>query len=87
MEPGIPPVGIEVVALAVLQADLERLAGLPVESGRHLVLADEPQAFATAVIDLLFSHSTREAMGRAAAKLVREKFDWSVVIPEVEAAY
>jgi len=61
--------------------------GLPVTSGQHLILADDPQAFAQAIVDLLLDENARQAMGQAAAQLVQEQFDWSAVIPTVESAY
>jgi sugar transferase (PEP-CTERM/EpsH1 system associated) len=61
--------------------------GIPVEDGRHLLLADEPESFARAVVDLLEDAPRREAFGEQGAMLVAEHFDWPGIIPRVEAAY
>jgi sugar transferase (PEP-CTERM/EpsH1 system associated) len=61
--------------------------GIPVEDGRHLLLADSPEAFAGAVVDLLGDTPRRESLGAQGAVLVSERFDWPGIIPRVEAAY
>jgi sugar transferase (PEP-CTERM/EpsH1 system associated) len=61
--------------------------GIPVEDGRHLLLADTPGAFAGAVIDLLGDAPRRESLGAQGAALVSEQFDWPGIIPRVEAVY
>ena len=48
--------------------------GLPVEHGRHLILADEPGEFAGAVASLLDDPARRSALGRSALHLVTERF-------------
>lgn len=60
--------------------------GLPVVHDRHLLIADEPQAFADAVVRLLQDHSCRQRLGRAARELVATRFDWAVVAAELETA-
>jgi glycosyltransferase involved in cell wall biosynthesis len=60
--------------------------GLPVVYGQHLIIADEPQAFADAVVRLLHDTSERQRLGRCARELVTSRFDWSVVAEELEAA-
>lgn len=51
--------------------------GLPVIHGEDLVLADDPAAFAAAVIDLLQHPERATAMGRHAAERVRREFSWA----------
>lgn len=53
--------------------------GLPLVNGRHLVLADEPAAFANAIVDLLRDPERRRGLGAAAKALVVERYDWSAV--------
>jgi sugar transferase (PEP-CTERM/EpsH1 system associated) len=53
--------------------------GLPVVDGEHLVLADEPEAFAQACIALLNDPARSESMGNAADSYVREHFGWDGV--------
>jgi len=60
--------------------------GLPVTSGEHLMLADEPRAFARSVVRLLRDVPRRRQLEHAARALVVERYDWSAVAGEMEAA-
>jgi glycosyltransferase involved in cell wall biosynthesis len=60
--------------------------GLPVIDGTHVRLADEPQAFADAVIELLRDVDRRRALETAARALVLERYDWSAVAGQLEHA-
>jgi glycosyltransferase involved in cell wall biosynthesis len=60
--------------------------GLPVADGEHLLLADEPKAFASAVIDLLRDGERRARLETAARALVLERYDWSAVAGSLEDA-
>lgn len=61
--------------------------GIDVREGEHLMLADSPDAFAQAVLTLLYDKVRRKDIGAKAARLVRQRYDWSAIIPHVEAAY
>jgi len=50
-------------------------------------LADSPEAFAQAVASLLTDPDQRAALGEQAYQHVRAHYDWSVIIPKVEAVY
>lgn len=58
--------------------------GLPVASGVHLLVADEPHAFARAVVSLMRDVERRRALEAAARGLVVERYDWSAVAGELE---
>jgi len=60
--------------------------GLPVVDDRHLAIADDPQAFADAVIRVLNDNPYRQRLGRSACELVTSRFDWSVVASDLESA-
>jgi glycosyltransferase involved in cell wall biosynthesis len=60
--------------------------GLPVNDGEHLVLADEPAAFAASVVQLMRDVDRRRMLERAARKLVLDRYDWSAVAGELEHA-
>jgi sugar transferase (PEP-CTERM/EpsH1 system associated) len=60
--------------------------GLPVTAGEHLLLADEPRAFARGVVRLLRDLEKRRAVEQAARQLVVAKYDWSVVAGDLEEA-
>jgi len=52
--------------------------GLQVQSGRDLILADSPEAFAEAIVLLARDDSARRRYEEAAAKLAA-RFDWSLI--------
>ena len=61
--------------------------GLPVTDGADIVIADEPAAFAAAVVRLIRDDAARaRASRRAARRLVVEHYDWSAVAQDFEDA-
>jgi sugar transferase (PEP-CTERM/EpsH1 system associated) len=60
--------------------------GLPIKDGRHLILADEPNTFARAVVRLLRDVGRRRELEAAARQLVVDRYDWSAVAGALEAA-
>jgi polysaccharide biosynthesis protein PslH len=55
--------------------------GLDVQAGQHLLIADTPEAFAQAVVRLLQDPALRRQLASDAYQLVREKYDWMVIMP------
>lgn len=53
--------------------------GLPLEPGRHLLLADTAPDFAKAVTNLLRDRGRRRRLGLEGRRLVVERYDWSRV--------
>ncbi len=53
--------------------------GLPVKDGEHLVLADEPEQFAKAVIRLLGDPNLRRQLGDTARQFVESQCGWPTV--------
>jgi sugar transferase (PEP-CTERM/EpsH1 system associated) len=60
--------------------------GLPVEDGKQVLIADEPGAFARAVVRLLDDVTERRRLEAAARALVVARYDWSAVAGELEVA-
>jgi sugar transferase (PEP-CTERM/EpsH1 system associated) len=60
--------------------------GLPVTPGRDLLIADEPAAFAAAVVRMIRDTEARRQIEAAARRLVVEQYDWSAVARDFEAA-
>ncbi|MCA9971004.1 MAG: glycosyltransferase, partial [Anaerolineales bacterium] len=56
--------------------------GLDLVNGRDIVLADEPAAFADAVIGLLRDPAARQALAARGLQRVREVYDWQVILPQ-----
>ena len=58
--------------------------GLPLTPGRDYLSADEPAAFADAVIALLRDPARRRAIGAAGRRLVEARYSWPRVVDEFE---
>ena len=58
--------------------------GLPIQDGREIVLADEPEEFARAVGALLQDQVRRRQLGQAARELVEHKYSWNSVARNFE---
>ncbi len=61
--------------------------GYEVRDGQELLLADDAETFAAAVVALLRDPARRAVIGRAARRFVEDHYDWSVLAPRVEALY
>jgi polysaccharide biosynthesis protein PslH len=53
--------------------------GLPVQTGRDIIIADSPDEFASAVVGLLKDRSRRSQLGRMARQLVVRGYSWHSV--------
>jgi glycosyltransferase involved in cell wall biosynthesis len=53
--------------------------GLPIDHGRDALIADDPDAFADAVVRLLRNHAFARELATAAARKVRAQFGWAPV--------
>jgi len=53
--------------------------GLAVADGEHLLLADDPEAFAMRTVELLQSPGLRERLAANARRLVEERYDWGQI--------
>ncbi len=60
--------------------------GLPVTHGEDVWLADDPDAFAAAVVSLLRDPARRVQLERAARELVVTRYDWAAVAGQLEDA-
>lgn len=58
--------------------------GLPLKEGRHIVRADEPEAFARQILALLEDPALRKSMGEAGRALMEERYSWASVAAEFE---
>lgn len=61
--------------------------GIDLVPGRAALLADTPDAFARAVMELLREPERRRALGRAARTLAESKYDWRKIVPKFEQVY
>ena len=60
--------------------------GLPVAQGDNILLADEPAAFAAAILSLLDDPGRRETMGQA-ARAFATRYDWRTITPLLDDLY
>lgn len=61
--------------------------GMPVSSGRDILLADSPAEFAAGVLKLLQDPNLRDALLSSAIRMVRQNFDWRMVTQNLEEVY
>lgn len=61
--------------------------GIDVRSGIHLLLRDDPEQFAAAVIGLLRDPAQRARLGRSARDLVEQQYGWTANAQHVEGLY
>ncbi len=61
--------------------------GFPVGHREELVLADEPEAFAREVLDLLASPSRRKKLGAAGKAFAQASYGWDTLVPQLEKVY
>ncbi len=61
--------------------------GFELASGQELSIADTPEEFAAAVLDLLQAPDGRERMGQAAHLYARSRYDWRLIVPLLERVY
>lgn len=62
-------------------------SGIDVRSGIHLLLRDDPEQFAAAVIGLLSDPAQRDRLGRSAWELVERQYGWTANAQHVEGLY
>ncbi len=63
----------------------EGVAGL--RGGEHCLLADDPSGFAEATLRLLADPVLGRKLGESGRILARAGYDWSVIVPRMEALY
>jgi sugar transferase (PEP-CTERM/EpsH1 system associated) len=61
--------------------------GIDVTPDHHILLADTPQQFAHHVVSLLRNSDERQRLADNARRLVEEKYDWTTIVPSLEAIY
>jgi glycosyltransferase involved in cell wall biosynthesis len=53
----------------------------------HLLIADEPQAFADAVLAVTSDAALAQRLGRQGRQLAEQKYTWGAVVSRLEAFY
>jgi glycosyltransferase involved in cell wall biosynthesis len=60
--------------------------GLPVTPGHDILVADDPERFAAAVVHLIRDVDARRRLEAAARQLVIDRYDWAIVARDFELA-
>lgn len=63
------------------------VGSLPVESGKHLLIAKDAEEFAQAVIRLMHDHTLRQQIINYARQLVEAEFTWEHAVSVLEDVY
>jgi glycosyltransferase involved in cell wall biosynthesis len=61
--------------------------GIEVRGGEHLLIADDPQAFADATLRLLAEPDLAAGLGRAGRDLVEREYGWASITARLESFY
>jgi GT2 family glycosyltransferase/glycosyltransferase involved in cell wall biosynthesis len=61
--------------------------GIDCTPGENVLIANDPQGFAAQTVRLLRDKALREKLGRNGRKQVQSKYDWEIIIQQVEEMY
>jgi glycosyltransferase involved in cell wall biosynthesis len=61
--------------------------GFELVPDQELVIADSPADFAAAVLALLHDPDRREQLGRAGRRFAGSRYDWQIIVPQLEQVY
>jgi glycosyltransferase involved in cell wall biosynthesis len=63
------------------------LEGIDAESGKEVIVADSPEDFTEAVLELLGNYKLRNEIAKNGRDLVERKYDWQVVLQRITEIY
>jgi polysaccharide biosynthesis protein PslH len=61
--------------------------GLDVENGKHLVVVDDPNLFAEAIIEIFDNDALYRSLVLASRKVVEERYDWRTIAAKQDQLY
>lgn len=61
--------------------------GIDVVHGQHLLIADDPAAFANAVLELMRNRDLAARLGKQGRTLTQDRYKWESVVSRLEAFY
>lgn len=61
--------------------------GLPLQAGRDLLIADTPEGFANAVVEVLKDTDKQYYLSENAKNIVRSLYDWKIIAEQLESYY
>ncbi len=65
----------------------QAVSALGVVNGEHALVAEDPDAFAAAVLRLLDDAALRQALGQAGRRYVEQHHDWREIVGRLEGTY
>ncbi|MCJ7569727.1 MAG: glycosyltransferase [Anaerolineales bacterium] len=68
-------------------ASPKAVSGLDIQPGKHLLVAENPETFATAVLLLLEDADLRIRIGNAGRRFVERNHDWNQIVAGLEQIY
>ena len=63
------------------------LEGIQAQPGKDVLVEDNPVEFARSVIELLQNKQLQDQLSRNGRKLVEDKYDWQVVLENLDQIY
>ncbi len=63
------------------------LEGIEAQSGRHVLVADTPSGFASAVIQVLNDPALQGSLSSAGRSLAEARYDWQIVLDKLDSVY
>ncbi|MBL8055648.1 MAG: glycosyltransferase [Anaerolineales bacterium] len=72
---------------APVVASPQSVSALDLQPGRDVQVAEQPEAFAAAILNLLNDPAQRAALGRAGRRYVETHHDWATIAARLEEAY
>jgi len=61
--------------------------GFPLTDGEEVLFADDAEAFARAVVELLRDPARRERLGTSGRRFVETYYGWQAIVPRLKAVY
>ena len=61
--------------------------GIDVEDRKNIIIADDPNQFARAVLEVLENHVFQKKLGKNARLLVETKYNWDLIVKNIENKY
>lgn len=63
------------------------LEGIDAEPGRDILVADEPESFASAVVEVLQNPTLQQRLTDCGRSLVAQRYDWQVALRQLDDVY
>ena len=85
--------GIQIKVLEAMACEVPVVAtscavqGIDCENGKHVLVADEPKAFAQRVIELMKNEAERIKLASKALQLIKDEYNWTKITDKLTSVY